>query len=238
MKLGQEAENKDAMQSAGGQLLHMRREQGGLGGMADAVKGFAEQYRAFPTWRCALAWVLAEVGREVEAREELDSFAVNGFADLPRNHFWLPGLWCLSEAAAALSDAPRATTLYGILLPYARRCVVVPAAVCVGSVSRSLGLLATTSSRFQDAARHFDDAMETNARMRAIPWLAYTQYDYGHMFLRRDEAGDREKAAALVAEALSTAQTLGMKPLSEKATVLKLQLEALAAEDEDDPRLS
>jgi tetratricopeptide (TPR) repeat protein len=231
MKLGQEAKNKDAMQSSGGQLLFMQREQGGLSGMADAVKGFAEQYRAFPLWRCVLAWVLAEVGRAVEARQELDSFAANGFADLPRNHFWLASLWCLSEAAGTLDDVPSATTLYEILLPYARRCSVVPVAVCAGSTSRSLGLLATTLSRFRDAARHFDDAMETNARMRATPWLAYTQYDYGRMLLRRDEPGDREKAAALVAKALGTAQTLGMKPLSEKATVLKLQLEALAAED-------
>ena len=194
--------------------------------MADAVKAFADEYRSFPAWRCALAWVLAEVGREEEARQELDRFAGNGIANVPRNHFWLASLWCLSEAAGTLADVPNARMLYEILLPFARRGIVAPVAVYVGSVSRSLGLLATTLSRFHDSARHFDEALETNARMRAIPWLAYTRYDYAHMLLRRDGSGDREKAAALVAEALGTARTLGMTHLSEKAAVLESQVEA------------
>jgi hypothetical protein len=36
---------------------------------------------------------------------------------------------------------------------------------CTGSVSRYLGLLATVSSRPDDAARRFEEGLERNARM-------------------------------------------------------------------------
>jgi DNA-binding CsgD family transcriptional regulator len=70
------------------------------------------------------------------------------------------------------------------------------------------------------------DALALNARMGARPWLSHTQYDYATMLLARGQAGDREKAVALLDEAMASARALGMHALEERITV---QMEPLAA---------
>jgi hypothetical protein len=88
--------------------------------------------------------------------------------------------------------------------------------VCYGALSRYLGILSTTVENWDDAERHFEDALAMNARMKAWPWLAHTQYQYGTMLLLRDIAGDRNRAFALLDSALGTARRLGMRALEER----------------------
>jgi class 3 adenylate cyclase len=155
--------------------------------------------------------------------------AANDFADLPQDYAdWLPSISLLGYVCAFLDDGRRAATLYDLLLPYAGQNVVVgPAISCLGSASLSLGQLAATMERWEEAARHFEDALEMNARMGARPRVARTQHDYAHMLLARDEPGDRQKALELLAQALDTAQELGMKALVERALALKLQAQGI-----------
>ena len=49
-----------------------------------------------------------------------------------------------------------------------------------------------------------------NERLGARPWLARTQLDYARMLLRRDAAGDGERARGLLEAALATAREIGM----------------------------
>ena len=98
-----------------------------------------------------------------------------------------------------------------------------------GSVARSLGLLATVLARYDDAERHFENALEMNARIRARVWVAHTQHDYARMLVARDGPGDRARATALAAQALATAREVGMKPLEAKV----VQLRAAAGLDEE-----
>jgi tetratricopeptide (TPR) repeat protein len=98
--------------------------------------------------------------------------------------------------------------------------------ICVGSASRSLGLLAATMGRFDAAARHFDDALEMNAKIRSWLWVAHTQHDYAHTLLRSDHPGDRDKALKLLDAALVTADTLGLKALTDKTQRLKHRAKA------------
>jgi len=65
--------------------------------------------------------------------------------------------------------------------------------------------------RFDDAQRHFEDALAMNERMGARPWLAHTQNDYARMLLARDGPGDRERAHDLLERALATYRELGME---------------------------
>src|SRR5262249_7885732 len=113
---------------------------------------------------------------------------------------------------------------YDLLLPYGDRCAVGGALYCRGAVARPLGLLATVLGRHDAAERHFEKALEMNARIRARIWVAHTQHDYARMLVARDQPRDREKAAALAAQALATAREVGMKPL--EADVLELQAAA------------
>ena len=72
-------------------------------------------------------------------------------------------------------------------------------------------MLAKTLSSWDDARRHFEQALEANERMGARPWLAHTQEDYARMLLGSGRPTDREHAQQLLDYALATYVELGME---------------------------
>ena len=66
-----------------------------------------------------------------------------------------------------------------------------------GSVARYVGLLATTTGRWDEAEWHFDEAIALNERIGARPWLARTQDDYARMLLPATRPATRHAPAAL-----------------------------------------
>ena len=133
----------------------------------------------------------------------------------------------LVDVCTFLQDGARAEMLYRKLIPFAgMNAVVGNAAACYGAVSRYLGALATTLERWDDAARHFEDALAMNARMDARTWLAHTQQQYATMLLARNNSGDREKAIELLDAALATTRELGMRALEERITAVQARMKA------------
>jgi tetratricopeptide (TPR) repeat protein len=220
---GYEGQDQPVAHTFGGQILFIRREQGRLDEVVDAVRAFADFYPDISAWRCGLAWVYAELGREREAREVLDGLARADFRDLPRDGFWLGSIARLGRVVALLADVPRARSLYDLLLPYADRCIVMLSLICEGAVARVLGLLATVMSRYDDAAAHFEAALERNARIHSPLWLAHTQHDYARMLLLRGGPGDRRHARELLDEALATVEELGLTSLGARVRPLRLR---------------
>jgi class 3 adenylate cyclase/tetratricopeptide (TPR) repeat protein len=216
LALGLEGHDEMATQAFGAHVFFLRREQGRLGELVDAIRGFVEQYPEIPSWRCALALVYAQLDLRHDAQRELEALAYHDFADLPRDWLWPLLIAGLSEVVAFLEDVRRAELLYQLLLPYAHRCLVIDGPVCMGSASRPLGRLATTMRRFDAAAQHFEHALEMNNKIRSPLWVAHTQHDYAHTLLRRDQPGDRDKALTLLDAALVTADRLGLKALADK----------------------
>jgi len=86
-------------------------------------------------------------------------------------------------------------------------------------------------SRWDEAAQHFEDAIEMNRKMGARPFLARCQQEYAGMLLLREGPGDREKALALLQKALDAGQDLGMKTVVERALALKLRTQGIEASD-------
>jgi hypothetical protein len=212
-------------------LVHMLREQQGrVEEILPGVASFAVRYPQNFLWRMAVAGYRAKLKQGAEARREVECLAAD-LTDVPRDFFWLNTMSWLAEVVSFVGDVRRAATLYDLLLPYVDRCVVSGALYCRGAVARPLGILATLLSRYDDAERHFEKALEMNARIRARIWVAHTQHDYARMLVARDGPGDRERAAALAAQALATAREVGMKPLEED--VLELQSTARLAEAEN-----
>src|SRR5262249_49631901 len=168
-------------------------------------------------------------GGAAPPRKDVESLAVNDFRDIPRDMMWTYVLCRLCDVVSFFGDAERAATLYDLLLPYAARCATVGVGASRGSVARSLGLLATVLARYDDAARHFESALQMNAHIRARVWLAHTQHDYARMLVARDGPGDRARATALAAQALATAREVGMKPL--EAQVVELRAAAGLGEE-------
>jgi len=211
-----EGRDENAAQIFAVQMFLVRREQGRLDELVDGMEGLARHYPQVPGWRCALAFVYAQLNRRAEARGELAALAA-GLADLQRDTMWLANLALLGEAAASLGEAEHAQPLYELLAPYSDRCLIIPGLHCEGSTARVLGLLATTLGRHDDAARHFERALEINARIRSPLWLAHTQHDYARLLLLRDRADDRDRAGAQLADALATAQRLSLTALVGRA---------------------
>jgi tetratricopeptide (TPR) repeat protein len=199
------------------QLVQVRWEQGRPDDALELAERLAEQYAQLPGARVLLARAYAELERDDDAREELELLARGGFADVPRDAVWLPMIYGLSQVAALLGDTRRAEQLYELLLPYADRCVVSFSTIWLDSASRPLGLLATTLSRFDDAERHFDTALTTNARIESPLYVAHTQHDYARMLLLRDRIGDPERAHELLDAALATADARGLSALANRA---------------------
>ncbi|HLA19244.1 MAG TPA: adenylate/guanylate cyclase domain-containing protein, partial [Dehalococcoidia bacterium] len=226
--LGQRAQDPLLVQNCLFQLMALRWAQGRLDELEALVRAGAQQSPNIPGIRAGLAMTYAELGREEQAKVEFEGLAVNDFSNLPLDSSLPLIVAYLSVACGFLDDARRAAVLYDLLLPYAGHTIILGVAVaCLGSASHSLGVLAATMERWEDAERHFEDALEMNARMGARPWVAHTQHGYADMLLRRGKQGDREKALELVTQALDTAQELGMKALVDKALALKLQAQGI-----------
>jgi len=139
----------------------------------------------------------------------------------------------LSEACLFLEDVSRAALVYDVVQPFARHCLILRARTPVwfGPADRYLGGLAALMERWTDAEGHFRDALALTGRMPAPPMHAQTQYDYARMLLRRDAAGDRARALALLRDAGEAAQRMGMRALLERVLTLKLEAQGVSSTD-------
>jgi class 3 adenylate cyclase/tetratricopeptide (TPR) repeat protein len=201
------------------QMFTLRREQGRLKELAPVVRYFIEQHGAAASWRPGLALIYAELGLEVEAREQFEILAQHDFTDLPRDGLWMGSMTYLADVCIFVADHRRGVLLYELLAPFDGRNVVVGnSTACYGALSRYLGALAAMLERWDDAERHFEDALTMNMRMEATPWIAHTRYQYAMMILRRNRAGDRERALEPLHTALAAAHGLGMGALTERVS--------------------
>jgi class 3 adenylate cyclase/tetratricopeptide (TPR) repeat protein len=217
--IGRQLQTQAASGTLGLQMFSLRREQGRLKELEPLVKYFLTQHKETAAWRPGLAVIYAELGRTQDARDQFEHLARFDFADIPHDPLWVATMTYLADVCTFLGDRARAATLYELLLPHAHLNVVFKACiVCAGAASRYLGALAMTLERWDDAQRHFDHALAMNTALCARPFLAHTQYQYARMLLARDRAGDSDKAATLLKDALATARELGMRLLEERIT--------------------
>ena len=166
----------------------------------------------------------ATLGMQAECKPVFETLATNGFTTLPQDSLWVATLAYLSEVCTFLGDRDRAARLYELLLSYNGRTVVVGGATaCYGAVDRFLGMLAATRQDWKASKRHFENALVLDERIEAWPWLAHSQAEYARMLLRRGREQDHPQAEALLAEALYTAQRLGMAYLTHKVGELQMQ---------------
>jgi predicted ATPase/class 3 adenylate cyclase len=144
--------------------------------------------------------------------------------------FWLIIAGTAIAPLAAYAEAPaEAAVLYDLIRPYEHRWPLAgrDAVAPQGHIAYYLGLLAAALSRFDAAARHFEVALEAAQRIGARPFLALAQGAYGAMLARRGATLDRQRARQLLAEALATAQQLGMNQLYDEVIAALAELNPL-----------
>jgi DNA-binding SARP family transcriptional activator len=218
--LGDRAQSWNARIAYRMQLYLLRKAQGRLEELVNIYEAHrgAFDYRTYPIFDCILARFYDDLGRHDEARARFEKLAENDFAGVPVDEEWLASMCLLAEAAASLGDVRRSRVLYELLSPYADRVGTSYPEMNLGSVARYLGLLSATEARWEDAERHFTDALDVNRRIGALPWLGHTQDDYARMLLARGEVRDVERAGHLLDDARATYRELGMAgPLAKLA---------------------
>jgi hypothetical protein len=144
-------------------------------------------------------------------------------------------LWVVAELAYQLGDADAARSIHDELARHADRFIVTAGAViCGGAASRLLGLCALTLGQPDEAVGWLRQAVASNRRTGAAPFVARAQAELATALRRRNQAGDAEEARPLLAEAAGAAAELGM-------AVLAREIAELQAEDgetgPDGPRL-
>jgi tetratricopeptide (TPR) repeat protein len=197
--------------------IHMftfRREQGRLREIAPLVQHFLREQGHAAAWQPGLALIYSDLGRKDDALAEFERLAEDDFAAVPRDALWQTCLAYLAEVCASLGDQARAARLYELLLPYADLNVLVGLDFYLGASGRYLGQLAATMARWDVAEAHFEHALGLDERTGATTWLAHSRYHYGRMLRARGRTEDRERADAMVAQALATARALGMHGLA------------------------
>jgi hypothetical protein len=165
---------------------------------------------------------LLAAGRREEARALLPT-GVGGI-DIG----WVVGparsiyLATVAEVAYQLGDVNAARWVRDQLIGNADRLVVAAGAVgCAGAVSRPLGLCALTLDQLEDAVRWLRQAVASNRRIGAAPFLARSQAELAVALRRRGRAGDAQPARQLLAEAASAAAKLGMSVLAREIDGLR-----------------
>lgn len=164
LRLGERVEPENAQQAYSALLFCLRREQGRLAEFLPVIEAIVAQPDTIPGWRRALAIIYLELGRLDDANREMDMLrptdtAIDG---------QLNGLTLMAEVSAGLRRTQECAAIYELLQPYAKQGIVLGMGIThFGSASRYLGLLATALARFDDAERHFADAMAMHERLRS-----------------------------------------------------------------------
>jgi tetratricopeptide (TPR) repeat protein len=171
--------------------------------------------------------------------EEVRALFPAGLSEIDIDQVPGPNRWlylaAVAEVAYQLGDTDAARTVRDELAPYADRFLVAAGAVgCGGAVSRLLGLCALTLGELDEAVGWLHQAVESNRRIGAAPFVARAQTELATALRRRNQTGDLQEARRLLAEAAKAAAELGMPVLARDIA----QMEAEEAQEGPDrPRL-
>ena len=203
------------------QLLGIRLQQGRLAELEMPVTSIANAHPGMIAMQCIRALILAQSGRHVEARAELERLTGSGLDGLPKDNTHIVALAMLGEVVAELEDPRRARELYSWLEPYEGRWVVSAGAAALWPVDRSLGRLATLFGAPDQALGHIRRAREQAERAGALPSVALAALDEARLLDQGAGAGERQRARALAREARELAQELGMGLVVDAATLIE-----------------
>ena len=222
LEMGERAHSRNARMMADfTQLTEAFRQSGRFEDMEEQYRRFVE---AFPEMASVADWIgfaLATVGQgdQAKARADLERLAATGMlTGLGAGGMWIVMTVFMAEVAAGVRSVPAAEVLYEALRPFGPQFVICgTAGATYGSVWHHLGLLADVLGRTDEAEEHFERAIAAHRAAGALPYLAHTQREFACLLRERGGPGDRERADALLEEAIGTYRRLGMGPWLERA---------------------
>lgn len=216
-RIASESEQPEALAFYAGQLVNIRFEDGRLGELEPLIAQQVHDNPGIPAFRAALVLARSEAGMSEEALEVLAVDAGTDFAEIPYDSNWLAGVAIYAQAVGDLGEPEAAAKLERLLAPW-RDHVVFNSATTWGLVERHLGNLARVLCRDDEAERLLAHAAERHEQMGAPVWLARTRLDLSKVLIR--DAARRERASALLEQALRTARDLGCAGIERQAAEL------------------
>lgn len=180
------------------------------------VRRVVAEFPAWPTWRCALAYVLMRRGQRRETRAEFEAIVADGLDPTPPQLNHPVFLAVAAEVTAWLGAAEHAAEIYERLRPLAGRNVSHGWGVgCHGPVDHFLALLARLLGRHADARRHHEESIVMAERLGSPPWTARTRLALAGTLAERPRTAGRARTHAR--EARDLAMSLGMRRLAQDA---------------------
>jgi DNA-binding SARP family transcriptional activator len=185
-------------------------ERGGLAEVAalvDTADGDMDGLLHQPLMRLAATLALADGGHvdDAESRYVQESPRLP-----PDDGFFLPLRVLRAELAHRFDDRVGARAVLDDLRPYAGRLAQIGTTVCMGPVSRSLGLAAATLGELDAADGWLLQAEDEAAAIDAPSWQARALADRAQVRRRRGGPGDEASAAQLDRRAEELASRLGL----------------------------
>jgi tetratricopeptide (TPR) repeat protein len=224
---GQTAHAATARQTSLVQQTLLKLNTGELDELVDGLEQAATE-SPLPAWQAVLALAYAGVDRREEALALVEAFAENGFAGVRRDCVWTTTLGLLARVVGRFDAREYAPPLYRLLLPYAdRNCVAGGAILCLGPISRFLGMLARVAGDHERALQHLRQALARSRALGSRSLIARTQFEIAQTLLARGADGDAERADELLQEVEAAAGEVGMPRFAEEVQALRCERPAL-----------
>jgi DNA-binding winged helix-turn-helix (wHTH) protein len=167
-------------------------------------------YSWLPALRSSYAFTTYLRGDRAAAQREFAAL-MSEVKAIRRDEHWLVTMGALSTLAVLLGDREAAACLYDLLLPYDGLFMVHDLLRSItGTIGAALGNLATLLERFTVAEEHLARAAEQAAVIGGA-MSAMERPGYALLLLTRAEAGDRDRAIALLAEVREAMARLGIR---------------------------
>ena len=211
------------------QMFCIRREQGRLGEVQPVLQGWLQQQQqtADLVWRPGLALLYAELGDTEACRKTYDQLPWPIFGRLRADARSQTLLLFAAQACVFLQDTTRAAMLYQRLAPQSGTHLVADlAGPCAGSADRLLGELAAVQQDWDTAQRHFDTALDADARSGGGVWRAHDLCGLATLLMRRGDAADRDRTREILQNVHQQATEMGLTALLRRAEALTAQLPA------------
>ncbi|MGV6803626.1 MAG: adenylate/guanylate cyclase domain-containing protein [Ruegeria sp.] len=216
VKIGRQTHGTHVEGVYGVQMFTIRREQSRLQEVAPVIKRLMTESPEDITWKPGFGLIAAELGFKDAAERILNEMAEVDFV-LPPDAMYSTTLSYLADICVAVEHQNHAQTLYEKLLPYRNLTITAGATtVCSGAAARRLGTLSAVLGEWETAEDLFETAIGIDTDMAAPPWVAHSKGARAWALRRRGRPRDLRLALQLEAEALATAQELGMVSLRSK----------------------
>jgi class 3 adenylate cyclase/tetratricopeptide (TPR) repeat protein len=215
----------DAALFFGAQLLAVRLQQGRSGELVEQVVQAAGEPDCLPAWRAAAAICLIENGREAEARELA---LAEDFQSVRWDAAWSPAMILWAEVCSRPGLEDRAGEVYELLAPFSGQ-LASGGSLVYGTIAWSLGTLATTLKRYEQAEIHFAAAAEIEQDLGAPLLLARTHASWARALIARGQRADLDRAQTMLEQAHDTAAHLGAGGITREVAECRATFAAISA---------